>query len=52
MTIESDVAKLVIELCKDLSDKEMYKKDIDENNILHYACGSDNSIQMMMEEMF
>ena len=47
VALEHGNHKLVTELCKHLRDEEMTKKDIDDNNIFHFACLSDHPGKMM-----
>ena len=48
VALEQGSEKLVTELCKDLNEREKKQKDIDENNIFHYACLSDQPGKMMV----
>ena len=45
--IEHGNDRLVTELCHHLRDEEITKRDIDNNNIFHFACLSDQSCKMM-----
>jgi hypothetical protein len=47
VAIEHGNEKLVTELCQHLNHEEMTKRDIDDNNIFHFACISDNPGKMM-----
>ena len=47
VALEQGNDKVVLELCKHLMDEEITKKDIDDNNIFHFACLSDHPGKMM-----
>jgi ankyrin repeat protein len=47
VALEHGNDKVVTELCQHLRDEEMTKRDIDDNNIFHFACISEHPCKMM-----